>query len=171
MVLYARTEELCIPLYFQSASQFKLEFRSTWYYITHCRWLESFQETWELMCYRHYLLVTTLLFQLSKHALNKYNLYVKHFTAAICKVSPGWEYLNRNYMSTMTWRWTQHRYSKLLREVSRHGKWKRKAQLGTFLCLEIRRVYRTKLWAGPVVWSGFSGRTRAAFSASREKKC
>lgn len=72
-------------------------------------------------------------------------------------------------MSNMTWRWTQHRYIKLLREFSGNEKWKRKAQFGTFLCLEIRGVYRTKLWAGPIVWSGFSGRKRAAFSASKEK--
>lgn len=46
---------------------------------------------------------------------------------------------------------------------------KRKVLFDTFSCLEIRKVYRIKLWAGQIMLYGFSGRTRAALSASRDK--
>lgn len=68
----------------------------------------------------------------------------------------------------MIWRRTQYSDGKLLREVSGSGMRKGKAQFDTFSCLEIRKFYRIKLWAGQIMWSGFSGRTRAALSASRD---
>jgi len=53
-------------------------------------------------------------------------------------------------MSSMTWRGAQHSYGKLLRVVSGSRMQKREAQFDTFSCLEIRKVYRNKLWAGQI---------------------